>query len=863
MTIASKTPFAQAIETGAIVPLDLPFRFLAGSIVAARVLTDGSNVELVENVDYVLAGGDTDDGGTLTPLAAAAAGTKLLATRITQRTQATDYVATDAFPAESHEAALDRLTMIAQEQDQEISLTVRVPRGETPPVMDSPTGQDGKALGLIGGRIGYFDNDPASAADSAEFARIDQTIAFAAKADAEAAASSAAIDAAATLGYRNETEGFRDEADTMLTDVASALAAGTVSDLVGSRIYTGKAALDADLVPNDGDYALVIGDATAANNDLYKKNGATGLGSWDGPLGFFEAASSAAQAAADAAAVSAAAAADSAAGPTGALDGYDLSLDEGAANYGPGVADGSTLAANVLRVIADVAKDSTFTQFEWWARTTGAGMWLVVLNQDPEGTWTYSHHVELATVGATGAQLEAIDLSAPEGSKVAVWGSGSRLAGAVVATETYTTTDPTAADGIAFATVNTQPSVLLTGTYSQVVDKGAVKSAVQAVPTGGRPGIFFVTNESIRIARAAMAGLRKGEGGFRFLLYGDSITAGSHTGTNGAAGSIGYTGARDRCYAAQLKDLLSGYYPDGLALGASYESFLGGNNVQGAYPDFNPRVSSVGDWAETGSLPDYTSIGGEVWTSAAPGGAALVYTTETAVDTAEIRYYKLAASDGIIRYRVDGGAWFEIDTATGANAYGVETVALPLAVHTIEIEHLSGGAVYFHGIIAYDSTNPSVRVLPCGFAGSTTVSWWDVNAHPWSPFNRARDEQADLKVIALGSNDINGGLDIPTAMDRMQKAIATMKGTSSVLVLGPPPLEVDAGDRTAARQAEFREGLFAVCQAENVAFIDQFGWFGDYATAYGRGLMDDYIHPSYAGATVQAAALREYFRVLA
>lgn len=83
----------------------------------------------------------------------------------------------------------------------------------------------------------------------------------------------------------------------IVVDVSAALAAGTVSSLVGTRIYASKTALEADLVPADGEYALVVGDATAVNNDLYIKVGATTTGSWTGPLGFLAAASESANAA--------------------------------------------------------------------------------------------------------------------------------------------------------------------------------------------------------------------------------------------------------------------------------------------------------------------------------------------------------------------------------------------------------------------------------------------------------------------------------------------------------------------------------------------------------------------------------------
>lgn len=122
-------------------------------------------------------------------------------------------------------------------------------------------------------------------------------------ADAVADAVSARDEAVSAKG---DAESARDEAVQLATNASTALAAGTVSDLVGTRIYASKALLDADLVPADGLYALVIGDAAAANNDLYKKSGATTTGSWTGPLGFFAAASASANASANAAAANAA-----------------------------------------------------------------------------------------------------------------------------------------------------------------------------------------------------------------------------------------------------------------------------------------------------------------------------------------------------------------------------------------------------------------------------------------------------------------------------------------------------------------------------------------------------------------------------
>ncbi|MFX8930075.1 hypothetical protein ABTN05_20435, partial [Acinetobacter baumannii] len=49
--------------------------------------------------------------------------------------------------------------------------------------------------------------------------------------------------------------------------------------------YATKSAMAADLAKADGTIALVYGDSTPINNDLYYKIGASGSGSWSAPLG--------------------------------------------------------------------------------------------------------------------------------------------------------------------------------------------------------------------------------------------------------------------------------------------------------------------------------------------------------------------------------------------------------------------------------------------------------------------------------------------------------------------------------------------------------------------------------------------------
>ncbi len=100
-----------------------------------------------------------------------------------------------------------------------------------------------------------------------------------------------------------------------MTAMVAALAAGITTGIIG-KTYATKALMNADLVPADGIFALVYNDSTAANNDLYRKTGATGAGSWSA-TGLL---SSAAAGYAAAAAVSAATAATAANSFSAVLD---------------------------------------------------------------------------------------------------------------------------------------------------------------------------------------------------------------------------------------------------------------------------------------------------------------------------------------------------------------------------------------------------------------------------------------------------------------------------------------------------------------------------------------------------------------
>lgn len=117
MTISTTTSRISYNGNGATTVFSFPYRFLAnGDLVVVEVAADGTETVKTITTHYTITGAGDDAGGSVTMLVAPASGTRLVIYRDTEVVQETDYTSGDAFPAESHERALDRLTMILQEK---------------------------------------------------------------------------------------------------------------------------------------------------------------------------------------------------------------------------------------------------------------------------------------------------------------------------------------------------------------------------------------------------------------------------------------------------------------------------------------------------------------------------------------------------------------------------------------------------------------------------------------------------------------------------------------------------------------------------------------------------------------------------
>lgn len=114
MTVSSTTVAVVYAGNGATTAFSVTFPFY--EIVVEEISALGVVTTKTVTTHYTVAGGE-GAAGTVTMLVAPASGTWLSIRRATSRLQATDYTENDSFPAEVHEAALDRLAMVNAEQD--------------------------------------------------------------------------------------------------------------------------------------------------------------------------------------------------------------------------------------------------------------------------------------------------------------------------------------------------------------------------------------------------------------------------------------------------------------------------------------------------------------------------------------------------------------------------------------------------------------------------------------------------------------------------------------------------------------------------------------------------------------------------
>jgi len=116
MTVSSTQSYVEYNADGVTATFTIPFYFLLNSDISVMIADSAENIsEPVNGTDFTVTGAGDSGGGSLTFGAVTATENTILIYRNPPVTQETKYYENGKFPAVSHEAALDKLTMLIQE----------------------------------------------------------------------------------------------------------------------------------------------------------------------------------------------------------------------------------------------------------------------------------------------------------------------------------------------------------------------------------------------------------------------------------------------------------------------------------------------------------------------------------------------------------------------------------------------------------------------------------------------------------------------------------------------------------------------------------------------------------------------------
>ena len=135
MTVSSTTTKNSYSGNTSTSAFSYTFKIFNEDDITVIIRTDSTGVETVKTktTHYTVSGVGNSSGGTITFTSGniPATGETVLLLRSTPLTQITDYTPNDPFPAESHEDALDRLTFIVQQLQEEVDRCIKSSRANT------------------------------------------------------------------------------------------------------------------------------------------------------------------------------------------------------------------------------------------------------------------------------------------------------------------------------------------------------------------------------------------------------------------------------------------------------------------------------------------------------------------------------------------------------------------------------------------------------------------------------------------------------------------------------------------------------------------------------------------------------------
>ena len=320
MTVSSTTKRNSYSGNGSTTVFAYSFKIFDDDDITVILRTDSTGSESVQTktTHYSVSGVGSASGGNITFVSAPASGITVVLLRETAQTQATDYTPNDPFPAASHEDALDKITLMVQDQQDELDRSLKLSRTNTMTSTEFTVGASTRANKILAfdssgelavtQEIGTFQGSDATittsnynqrdiiksttaaelnniyicVADSVVGDTLTDTDHFALLVDAVSAATSAtaaatsatasASSATASASSASTASGHKDTATTKASEAASsATAAASSATAAASSATAAAAALDNfddtylgakssdPTVDNDGD-ALSAGD---------------------------------------------------------------------------------------------------------------------------------------------------------------------------------------------------------------------------------------------------------------------------------------------------------------------------------------------------------------------------------------------------------------------------------------------------------------------------------------------------------------------------------------------------------------------------------------------------------------------------
>lgn len=132
MTISSTTVKVSYSGNGSTTVFAYTFKILDDDEIQVIIRSStGTETVKTKTTHYTVSGVGSAGGGNITFLTAPTSTQTVVLRRLTTQTQETDYIANDPFPADSHEDALDRITMVAQEIQEELGRAIKLSKTNT------------------------------------------------------------------------------------------------------------------------------------------------------------------------------------------------------------------------------------------------------------------------------------------------------------------------------------------------------------------------------------------------------------------------------------------------------------------------------------------------------------------------------------------------------------------------------------------------------------------------------------------------------------------------------------------------------------------------------------------------------------